>query len=1078
MKTPHVLLGMQGQIQARESLQAMAPPIAKGDLNVNLQHQNIVLAIRIALALGGGALATVATAQDTTPPATNQATQGTTQSQSTTAPAQIAPQQVAPQQATPQQSTPQQNNTKTLQTVTVTGSMIRSVDVETAQPVTEISHEALQQQGFVSVGQILQNVSSVGSPGTSNQSSLGDIVGQYASLRGLGAPRTLILVDGERYTTDIFGQTDLSTIPSSLIDSVEILQDGASSIYGSDAISGVINIHTRNVDGLYLDTYNSTYAPGNFGKQNQFSLTGGKKFSRGSFTFNISIQNQNQIMAPQTWVSHYGYGSFPQYPQSVQPSDYGTILSATGPAGTAFTFPLTVNAGQNGLNIANYHPNTFGVIYPTPFYANDYANQAAFETFVPNNRLKSYTLKGDFKITDNIKAVFTGTYNSNDATDFIGGYPLSSLTPANGANLAAALGLPAGSLGAAWFPMLSPNSYYNPLPGNTLAFSLPLYEPNRVTNNKIKQYGFRVGLEGEFGLGQNEFNWNVGYSLYRYLEDTGGPGNLNLVHLYNAIGPSFLGADGTVHCGTPAAVIAGCVPLNPFSGAGGLTPDEINYLNFDYSTHAWSQSRNLEANISGDMFTLPQAMGEGDVTFAVGAQHRNISGGVTPDSYTELGLNTNLQQNPGRGSYGINEAYAEINLPLLKDLPGASLLNFDVSHRLSHYTNFGTTNNNSYKLSYKPTEDLLIRASYGTGFRAPSISNLFGGTMQSFTSYTDPCDVNFGLTSNPVVAQRCLSGFAGLPPVGPGFTQLTTTGVPVTGPNSPSTTPFFTGANARLKPETSKNYTAGIVYSPNWLTGLNLTLDGYRIRVDNIITLPSANSILNNCYQLGEAQQCSQFQRSPANGQIANLLQALVNEGFVDERGADVSLSYLFPDTPVGKFKIDTTGTYINSLKEQTVAGGPVVGWNVGTYDPVLGPVWRFRDTTNINWNWGNFGATWTVRYFSSLKEPCRPGAPNLAETFPCNEPNAFVQGQQGAYRQGALAFNDLQVTWKAPWHGQFSVGATNLFNRHAPLSYTGAESVIGPLGPTGTDGFTQYAYNPQYDFGRVVYLKYDQKLF
>ncbi|GLQ89511.1 TonB-dependent receptor plug domain-containing protein [Dyella flagellata] len=1032
---------------------------------MNLQHQNIALAIRIALAMGGGALATVATAQTTTPPAANsQPPQDNTQS--------------------PTNSTPQQNNTKTLQTVTVTGSLIRSVDVETAQPVTEITHQALQQQGFVSVGQILQNTSSVGSSGTSNQSALGNIVGQYASLRGLGAPRTLILVDGERYTTDIFGQTDLSTIPSSLIDSVEILQDGASSIYGSDAIAGVVNIHTRNVNGLYLDTYNSTYVPGHDGNQSQFSLTGGKKFSRGSFTFNVTIQNLNGLRASQVWFSKYGFGSLPQYPQSMGPSDYGTIVGATNAAtGTPINLPsaLTVNAGQNGLNIANYHPNTFGALYPSPYFTNDYANSAPLESLFANNRLKSYTLKGDFQLTDHVKAVFTGTYNSNNASAFIGGYPLSSQTPADGPNLAAALGLPPGSLGGAWLPVLSGNSYYNPLPGDNVQFILPLFDPNRVTVNNIKQYGFRTGLEGDFSLGQNEFNWNVGYSLYRYIQDMGGPGNLNLVHLYNALGPSFLGGDGVVHCGTPGNVIAGCVPLNPFSAAGGLTPDEIGYLNYNFFTHSWSQTRNLEANISGDMFTLPKSIGEGDVSFAVGGDHRDVSGGVTPDSYTELGLNTNLQQNPGRGSYGINEAYAEINVPLLKDLPGAQLFNIDVSHRLSHYSNFGTTNNNSYRISYKPTDDLLIRASYGTGFRAPSISNLYGGTMQSFTSYTDPCDVTLGLTSNPVVAQRCLNGFSGLPGVGPGFRQLTITGAPASSTNSGSTTPYYTGANPALKAETSKSYTAGIVYSPHWLSGLNFTLDWYRIRVDNIITLPSANSILNNCYLLGEAQQCSQFQRSAANSQVINLLQAVVNEGFVDERGADVSLSYLFPDTPIGKFKIDTTGTYIDSLKEQAVAGGPAVGWNLGAYDPVLGPAWRFRDISNLNWSWGNFGATWTIRYFSSLKEPCRPNtqaSAALSEYFYCPDPNGTVQGSPGKYSQGALAFNDLQLSWKAPWHGQISVGATNLFNRHAPLTYTGAESVIGPLGPTGTDGYTSFAYNPQYDFGRVVYLKYDQKLF
>ncbi|GGA13082.1 TonB-dependent receptor [Dyella caseinilytica] len=998
------------------------------------------------------------------------------------------------------------NKTVTLQGITVTGSLIRSVDVETAQPVTELSHEALQQQGFVSVGQILQNVPSVGSSGTSQASALGDIVGQYASLRGLGAPRTLILVDGQRYTTDIFGQTDLSTLPSSLIDNVEILQDGASSIYGSDAIAGVINIHTKNIDGLYVDTYNSNYSPGDYGRQSQFSLTGGKKFSRGSFTFNITAQNINQIMASQGWFSKNGLNipaSVPQYPQSTIASDYGQIIGGTNAATGAPTvipgqvispvtgspLPMIVNMGGNGNNIADYHPDAAGIQYPSPYpggtFANDYGNQAYQNTLQPNSRLRSYFLKGDYKITDNITAVFTGTYNTNNSTIETGGYGISSSTPANGANLAAALGLPAGSLGSAWFPTVSPNSYYNPLPGNSLDFVLPLADPDRVTVNNIKQYGYRAGLQGDFSLGENEFNWDAGYSDYKYIQDFGGPGNLNLVHLYEALGPSFMGSNGQVQCGTPGNVIVGCVPINVFSGSGGLSPAEINYLNYDFFTHSWSEQRQVQANLSGDMFTFPNALGSGDATFAVGADHRDVSGGVTPDIYTQEGLNTNLQQNPGSGSYGINEAYAEVNLPLLKDMAGAQLFDIDISHRLSHYTNFGTTNNNSYKIAYKPIDDLLVRASYGTGFRAGSISNLYGGTMQSFTTYTDPCDTNFGAAAtNALVEQRCLSGIGNLKGVGPGFTQTTVTGSPITSSaGAQSTTPYYTGANADLKPETSKSYTFGFVYSPSWFTGFNINADYYRIRVNNVITLPSANSILTNCYVLGETQQCDQFQRNATTGQVINLLQAVTNEGFVDERGIDLGMSYLFPDTPVGKFKIDTTGTYITSLYEEATSGpgAQVVSYNVGTYDPILGPVWRFRDTTNINWSWRSFSATWTVRYYSSLREACRSDEPAMEMYFPCSDPNGVVQGGTegpGLERQGGLAFNDLQVSWKAPWKGQISVGATDVFNRHAPLSYVGAGDSVGPLGPTGTDGFTQYAYNPTYDIGRVIYLKYTQQLF
>jgi iron complex outermembrane recepter protein len=1032
-----------------------------------MQLRHIALAIRTALILGSFAVTTVAIAQTST------TAQPSPAGQTTNTAAQATP----PPPPTGAPAPAPSNKTVTLQGITVTGSLIRSVDVETAQPVTELSHEALQQQGFVSVGSILQNVPSVGSSGTSVQSSLGDIVGQYASLRSLGAPRTLVLVDGERYTTDIFGQTDLSTLPSSLIDSVEILQDGASSIYGSDAIAGVINIHTKTVDGLYVDTYNSTYSPGNYGKQAQFSLTGGHKWSRGSITFNITAQNINEIMASQAWYSHNGYFSFPQYPQSVGASDYGTITAATGPA-SSMSFPLTLNAGQNGMNIANYHPGTFGIAYPTPYFSNDYTNSAPYQTLQPSNRLRSYFLKGDYELTDHIKAVFTGTYNTNNAAEYLGGNGISPSTTGDGPNMAAALGLPPGSLGRVWNPTLSPDSYYNPLPGNTLSYSVPFNDPNRAQSINVKQYGFRAGLQGDFSLGENEYDWNVGYSDYRYIEDVASSGFVNLVNLYNAEGPSFMNASGQVVCGTPGNVIAGCVPLNPFLSSGGLTPAEAAYLNANTFTHSWSQERQLEANISGDVITLPQSMGEGDITFAFGVDHRDMSGGVTPDINTQLGLNTNLQQGVGEGSYGINEAYAELNVPLLKDMAGAQLLDFDVSHRLSHYTDFGTTNNNSYKLSWKPIDDLLVRASYGTGFRAGSISNLYGGAIQSFTNYTDPCDIVYGYTSNSVVSQRCLNGIGNLAGVGPDFRQLTATGIPVTASNSISATPFLTGANPSLKPETSKSYTAGIVYSPAWLSGLNVTLDYYRIRVDDVITLPSADSILNNCYILGELQQCDQFERG-SNGQVINLLQAVVNEGFIDERGTDLTISYLFPNTPVGKFKIDTSGTYIDSLYEQTQANGPVVDYNVGTYDPILGPVWRFRETTNLNWSYRDFSATWTIRYFSSLQESCEPDNANLSEYFPCTDPNGNVQGQQaGLYRQGALAFNDLQVSWQAPWKGRISLGATNVFNRHAPLSYTGAEAVVGPLGPTGTDGFTQFPYNPIYDIGRVIYLKYDQKLF
>ncbi|HUB89414.1 MAG TPA: TonB-dependent receptor plug domain-containing protein, partial [Dyella sp.] len=313
---------------------------------------------------------------------------------------------------------------KSLQVIQVTGSLIRSVDIEQAQPVVTLSAQDIQQQGFATLGQLLQNLTSTSTPdiSKSNPSDAGtDAGGSFVDLRGLGSTRTLILIDGKRVGSSYTGMTNLDTIPVSIIDHVDILADGASAVYGSDAIGGVINVITKkDFNGAQIDAYEGKYMPHGDGTQGQYGVTFGKSTPRGSILFSAQYQNQDGISANRRPYSAYPLTDrFPL--NGLGSGAYGTFVNADGGLSV-------LNAGGDPRNINDYHAQVAPTTAANGVVTNagdtyNYSNQTSL---LSATTMKNLFLQGQYNITDNVSAHFNAAFNQDNNTSELGGFPLAS----------------------------------------------------------------------------------------------------------------------------------------------------------------------------------------------------------------------------------------------------------------------------------------------------------------------------------------------------------------------------------------------------------------------------------------------------------------------------------------------------------------------------------------------------------------------------------------------------------------------------------------------------------------------------
>lgn len=908
----------------------------------------------------------------------------------------------------------------TLDRLEVTGSRIRSADIETQQPVLTLSRETLEQQGFTSVADILQNLTSAGSPAISRSDVLAsgeDVGGYYVDLRNLGASRTLVLMNGKRLGATTGGYQDLSQIPMSAIERIEILKDGASSIYGSDAIAGVVNVITRKrFNGAEAQVYLGQYSQGD-GDTEQYSLTIGADGERGSVTLSAEYYNQDEVWAKDRWYAASGNAG-PDYPGSgwSPVSQWGSAYAPCGPGG-AYTW-CTLRPGGNPNNPADFVP------HDASFNSNSNEQMMAATSI----ERKSVYVNANYDITDNVTFNADILYNQRNTLQQVAGYPYQSL---------------------AFDTMLSADSAFNPF-GEDLDFRRRLWEVPRTTDSKLTTLRFAPSLSGFFEVGERTFDWSVGALFNRNELVKTGHGDMSLLASAPALGPSFIDADGVARCGTAASPIDGCYAWNPLlpygvAGPGSLAdPNVQNFLFPYYSDTGVTKTTSFNADLSGSLFTLPA----GDLGFAIGIEHRKEEGRFVPDAFSQSGMYTGLPATTTAGEYELDEAYLELSIPLLADVAGFKELTLNLASRYSDYSNFGDTTNSKVGLVWRVNDELLVRGTWAEGFRAPSIDNLYGGTGGSFEYYTDPCSV--GVPGSVAGNPACTA--AGAPA---NYVQLGQGLVPCTGWPCQTPDQFFSGSNPNLLPEEAESTTVGIVWSPQWVDGLDLNLDWYHYEIENMIISDRVDRILRDCYVLGDASRCAvgQIQRDPTDGHITNMFYGLANLGKMETEGFDFGVRYRLPELSAGQFSIDWQNSYVSkyNTSAQNADGDDIMVGGVGDAG-----YFRLRSNFGLNWTFGDFSANWTARYYSGMKESCVAGRP-------CTDPDRIANGSDDPVRRvGANTFHDLQVSWKAPWNATVAIGANNVFDHKGPIMFTAPNS--------------QYPYYGGFDIGRFLYMKYTQK--
>ena len=937
-----------------------------------------------------------------------------------------------------------QAQTQSLERVEVTGSRIRQIDVETAQPILKMTQEEIQKSGLVTVGDIINSMTAAGTPAFSKGSVLTsnrEQGGQYINLRNLGSQRLLVLVNGKRWTTTVGGYTDLSTVPSAMIERIEVLKDGASAIYGSDAIAGVVNIILkRTMEGGYASAYMGQNDLGD-GKTEDYNFSYGAGNEKASLMFGLTHSKVEPVWSNARPITSYTYGP-----------DHATAALGAGPWGRLRN--VSASGAATGVNLYLNHTGTYdgvgvGQASRNPASYHTYLG-APEDTFNPTSQmmfqsptqLTSVFTKGSIELPANMRVSTTAMYAERGSVRQIAGYPVNSLVQSK-------------------YPIyIDKDSYFNPY-GNQVAgaglgkdmfFYRRVIEVPRITDNQNKTFHVDAALEGDLTLGGMPWNWSTGVNYSRVSGTFVSTGNLNLLNLKKAVGPSFMNANGIVQCGTAAVPIA-LAECTPFDIAGGPSASNKTALDYVMSTGQGSYGstiKSLTADVSGELYKLPA----GAIGLAAGFEKRDISGFDMPGQFEQSGFSTDLAANATVGGYSVKEAYAELNVPLLKAMRFAEMLSVNVATRASDYSNFGKTTNSKASFMWKPVKDVLTRGTYAEGFRAPTLGDTFGGGSQSYDSYLDPCDsVNGAAARDAAIKARCTA--AGVPVA---YRQLTQAGLPVSSGGGQSTVPFMAGAgNSTLTPETAKTKTLGMVFSPSAMPGLTASLDWYRISVDNRITAVSAGYILGQCYSSGVQSFCDKLKRDPITGMVSSLARGNANLGQLLTEGVDIGLNYKMPTTAFGQFGIRSETTYVNNYKVKSTATSDWVDYagDYGTY--------RVKSNVGLDWKRGDWSATLATRYYGAVKTSCW----DTADLATCNHATDLWHGTPGYEEKAAMIYNDLSVGYTTPWKGKILVGANNVFNKKPRIVYDASSNLGGTSSAAAVD--------PDMPIDRYVFVRYSQ---
>jgi iron complex outermembrane recepter protein len=775
-----------------------------------------------------------------------------------------------------------------LEQISVTGSRIQRSGFTAPTPTTIVGSEEIQGQAAVTVSQALFNLPSM-QPTTTASYASAYTGGNYANLRGLGANRTLVLVDGERVVaTTATNTVDLDLIPTALVERVEVVTGGASAAWGSDAVAGVVNfILKKKIEGL---EGNVQFGETQYGdnKQKQASLAWGTDFADGRGQFMIASEYSSlydpAFSADRPW-SRNDWGQVACVRSNGQvvarcsvPGANSNFLTAGGTIIAANGTPIPTTGPTSALRGIQFGPG--GV--PEPFIygsyltpgnslsravggsGNNYATQVSSNPLQAPLDRTSFFARSTFDFTSNIQGFAEASYATSKTTQ---NFPRNEPSGDPGVTI---------QLNNAFLP----SSIRNIMVANNLSsFTLGrnLDELSAISNGSTSTdvARFAAGLNGDLGRG---WKWDV-YDTYgetHYSDFL----NANLDEAnWNAATDTVIGPNGTPICrinSTAAADIAtvsnpnykgrgaapGCVAADPF-GPGSLSPAVLAYIAGNSWEHSVLEQNAGSASLQGEPFSI----WAGPVSVVAGIEWRKDSISTVADLISQdstpafpAGGWQNNNRKPVAGSVTVKEFFAETIVPLLKDKPLVRSLELNAAARDTDYSTSGNVTTWKVGMTYTPIEGVLLRGTKSRDIRAPDLTDLYSHGVIATTTYID-----YGLPGNP-------SGNS---------TQVVTTG------------------NPNLKPEVASTQTIGITWEPPQVPGLHVAVDTYKILLkDNIASL-GVQGVIDSCYGAQNypltPANCALIDRNPVTGNITEVINETLNLAYQRNSGVDYELGYRFP---------------------------------------------------------------------------------------------------------------------------------------------------------------------------------------
>lgn len=905
-----------------------------------------------------------------------------------------------------------------MQEVVVTGSRIIQTGVNAQSPISIIDRGVIDKTGLASVGDLLQQTVSSGKALNAKFNSSGNFgypadgggIGAGSAqvdLRNLSSKRVLVLVDGIRWVNEssasgVSGAADLNTIPLSIIDRIEVLEDGASAIYGSDAIAGVVNIITRkDFEGVELNAYRGEWDLGGATTDASITIGGGGENFHGMFV--ASYYNQDGISS-----GDWEQSAWPEPNAGLAAGSSGipqgrfTFCDPGRAAGTAgfcgdpdLWYDVTLN---NGAAPTGWDPANPGSGNFHNFSGADRFNFAPYNLLLTPSERKSMFASVEFDLSENVSVYAKGLFNNRRSTNQAAPEPMF-------------VGPFTGSGGLADTISISALNPFNPFgidldAGSNLGWVTrrPVEVGPRIFSQDVDTWYANVGIKGEFGAGERRFHWDVNAVTSENSADQIFRNGYNVAKIALALGDPAI-----------CAQVPGCVPLDMFGGqARPFTQDMIDWIRTTQIDQSTQKLTLLSANLTGTLFDI----GDRPAGFAVGAEHRKYQGSFLPDPLRQTGESQDSFASPVDSAYDVNELYAEFSFPLLASLDTSAAV------RWSDYSTFGSEATGKLGLRWKPVDGLAFRGTYSKGFRAPNLGELYGLTQFAAT-LTDPCgptgnvvvDASDGLDTTPLETACRAQG------VPNGFEQA----------NTQITT--FTGGNPDLDPEKSDSYTLGIVHEAAWAESfsqrLTFELTYYNHEIEKGIQARDIQALINACLAEGagtDATLCSPFTRGPS-GNLNPPNNFLDNLGSIETDGIDFKIDWRGMEKSWGTLSAGLQATRTNKFTATDTDG--IVSQRAVGIEVSDSAIPKLQANLQLGWERGDWGVNWSARYIDAVDEYC--GNAVITDVPGCDNGETFNTLDSTIY-------NDVQVAWNKAFNIEkfkLSLGVNNIFGEDPPICYT-----------------------------------------